>query len=64
MNRCLFNLTLGIKVFYKVKKMNIIIKQTTIGNEQVNAVNARDLHAELGVQSKFADWIKSRIEKS
>ena len=63
MNRYLFKPTLGIKVFYKGKIMNVIIKQTTIGNEQVNAVNARDLHAELENKYHFSDWIKSRIEK-
>ena len=43
--------------------MNIIIKQTTIGNEQVNAVSARELHAELFVKDHFRTWVKRRIEK-
>ncbi len=33
-----------------------------IGGEDVNAVNARELWAKLDVKTKFADWIKRRIE--
>ena len=41
--------------------MNALIKiEQKDGNE---TVNARELHEFLGVQSKFADWIKNRIEK-
>ena len=29
----------------------------------IETVNARDLHEWLGVSSKFADWIKNRIEQ-
>ncbi|MDD5229150.1 MAG: antA/AntB antirepressor family protein [Methylococcales bacterium] len=32
-----------------------------IGNDEVNAVNARELHEKLKVATKFADWIKRRI---
>lgn len=44
--------------------MNEIITITTakIGEEEVNAVNARDLHEKLGSKRKFGDWIKDRIE--
>lgn len=38
--------------------MNIEIKQTTIGDEQVNSVSARELHAKLGLKSEFNNWIK------
>ncbi len=39
----------------------IPIKSATIGGEEINAVNARELHAFLGVKSKFRDWINNRI---
>lgn len=39
----------------------ITIIQTEIKGEQVNSVNARDLHANLEVKSKYADWVKNRI---
>lgn len=41
----------------------VAIKKAVIGTEQVNSVDARELHSFLEVQSKFADWIKNRIEK-
>lgn len=42
--------------------MNELIKITQ--NEKgESAVSARGLHEFLGVQSKFADWIKNRISK-
>ena len=31
--------------------------------QTVSVVNARDLHAALGSQKKFADWIKAQIER-
>lgn len=37
------------------------ITQGVIGGEQIQTVNARDLHAFLEVGKKFADWIKDRI---
>ena len=35
----------------------------TIDGNAVETVNARELHGFLGVSSKFADWIKNRIEQ-
>ncbi|WP_144754973.1 antA/AntB antirepressor family protein [Bartonella saheliensis] len=45
--------------------MNTLIEITeqTVGQETVQTVNARDLHAFLEITSKFADWIKNRIIK-
>ena len=33
-----------------------------VGEDEVHAVNARDLHRFLGVKSRFDDWIKNRIK--
>jgi anti-repressor protein len=41
--------------------MKELIKIQTIDNQQL--VDARELHEFLEVQSKFADWIKNRIDK-
>ena len=45
--------------------MNEIISITTakIGEEEVNAVNGRDLHRKLGSKQDYSTWIKRRIEK-
>ncbi len=43
--------------------INIKVMQKTIDDEKKRFVNARDLHEELKVKTKFADWIKDRIEK-
>ena len=40
----------------------ITITKTTINEEEVNAVNARDLHRELGSKRQFGNWIKDRLE--
>ena len=40
----------------------ITITTATINNEEVNAVNARDLHRELGSKRQFGNWIKDRLE--
>lgn len=37
------------------------IVSTDIGGEAINAVDARELHAFLGVKSRFRDWINNRI---
>lgn len=41
----------------------IPIATQAIAGEERQAVNARELHAFLEVESKFADWIKNRIEE-
>ena len=45
--------------------MNELIKltKTEIGNELIQAVNARDLHEFLESKQDFSTWIKNRIEK-
>ena len=40
----------------------LIIQKQTINHEEVNTINARKLHIELMVQSKFADWAKNRLQ--
>ena len=44
--------------------MNELIKlnNTTIGEQEVNTVNARELHAFLEVGKDFSTWIKNRLE--
>jgi len=46
--------------------MNALIQldSTTIDGSAVQTVNARDLHSFLGVNSKFADWMKNQIERA
>jgi len=41
----------------------IPIASALVGSVSVPTVNARELHAFLEVQTKFADWIKDRIEQ-
>lgn len=41
----------------------ITIEKQTIGYEQVNTVNARDLWEFLEVKREFATWIKEKIDK-
>ena len=43
--------------------MTEIIKITNFNNKSINTVNARDLHKRLGVNSKFNDWFKNRINQ-
>lgn len=40
----------------------ITITKATINNEEVNAVNARELWKKLESKQRFADWIKDRLE--
>ena len=35
-----------------------------LGSETVNTVNARDLHAYLGITKRYADWIKVQIRRA
>lgn len=44
-----------------MKEIVKIYNTIKIGNEEVNSVNARDLYSALKVESKFADWIKRRL---
>lgn len=41
----------------------INITTTTINNEEVNAVNARELWQQLGSKQQFSHWILDRVEK-
>jgi len=42
----------------------IVISKAAIGDGDVNTVNARDLHAFLGVGKDFSNWIKKQIERA
>lgn len=42
----------------------IPIKPATIGGEEINAVNARDLHSALGIKKDFSTWVKAQIERA
>ena len=41
----------------------IALSAANIGGEQIQTVNARDLHAFLGVKTEFKDWIARRIKR-
>ncbi len=41
----------------------IKVNLTTFGNDEVNAINARDLHVFLESKQDFSTWIKNRIEQ-
>ena len=44
--------------------MNLIqIQKTVIGNEEINSVNARDIHEYLEVKTPFSMWIQRAIDK-
>ena len=36
----------------------VIISEAQIGNEKINAVDARDLHEFLELNENFSEWIK------
>ena len=40
----------------------IHIEKTQIGAENVNSVNARELYTSLGINTRFADWIKRQLD--
>lgn len=42
--------------------MALNIATSLIGQEQVQTINARELHEKLGSRQDFSDWIKNRIE--
>lgn len=44
-------------------KFEIDLHAKSIGNEEVNSVNARELWEKLGVKRDFSTWIKQRIDK-
>ena len=46
-----------------MKEIVKIYNTVKIGNEEVNAVNARDLHKALDSKKDFSSWIKARIDK-
>ena len=46
-----------------VMKELVVIKKAVIGTEEVNSVNARELHSFLESKQDFSTWIKARIEK-
>jgi len=39
----------------------IVIKKTVIGEEEVNSVDARELHSFLGSKQEFAHWIDTKV---
>lgn len=41
----------------------IPVQPKEVDGQQINTVNARELHAFLGVGKKFTDWAKDRIEQ-
>lgn len=41
----------------------VTVGTAILRGQTVSVVNARDLHAALGSQKKFADWIKAQIER-
>lgn len=42
----------------------IIINKQNIGGEEINSVNARNLHEALEVKTEFSHWIKRRLKDS
>lgn len=56
---------MNIKKRHKGTKMKnlISITKSEIGTEELNSVNARDIHEYLEVKTRFNDWIKRAIER-
>lgn len=44
-----------------VEKSLVAISKSVIGDDEVNSVNARELHAFLESKQKFADWIDAKV---
>ncbi len=44
-------------------EMLVAVEVRKVGNENINTVNARDVHAFMSVATHFKDWIKRRIEE-
>jgi len=42
----------------------IKIEKQIIGAEELNAVNARDLHSGLEIKKDFTNWIKTQIQRA
>ncbi len=42
---------------------NIEILKTKINGAEVNSVNARDIHKELGLSKDFSNWIKVQLKE-
>ncbi|WP_167496447.1 antA/AntB antirepressor family protein [Desulfopila sp. IMCC35006] len=45
------------------KHMVPVIDSTNMNGNEVNTVNARELHEKLGSRQEFANWIKNRIQR-
>lgn len=43
------------------KQALIEVKERSVGDESVQTVNARDLHARLDIRKDFSDWIKAQL---
>ena len=59
--KCHFTNKLRETMIEELSKFNLIQKK--LNNETVNLISAREVWQRLQVKSKFADWIKNRIEK-
>lgn len=46
--------------------MNTLIQITPqfIGHQELNSVNARELHENLGIKKDFSNWIKAQIDRA
>ena len=44
--------------------MNITTNLAKIGDESVQTVNARDLHANLNIRKVFSIWVKTQIKRA